>query len=307
MILIGCRTYGYWKSGGWIFSNFLVLKKGDLWRFLLRICNHTTLSLRATPDTPNTANAYDFDTDTPFPPDTDVSSFSGSGISWFDNRHFPSRHCDLLIASLVYERSRQETKTRFYGRALTGERSVNFLIHWLPENLSTETWRRLLTDINWKWRGRAVPISNPIHQYTPIDSLVNTLINRMDESDRGTHQYDSRHQEALPDWSINGEVDTPIYGHKLSGDGDGPCLFPIRDINIHLLIYLSINWSINRQTKRTEGHISVAADIRTHYLTDLSIDTWRPLSTYQNWRTGRVYFRYHTLIFTYWSIDWSID
>ena len=28
MILIGCRTYGYWKSGGWLFLFFWVQKKG---------------------------------------------------------------------------------------------------------------------------------------------------------------------------------------------------------------------------------------------------------------------------------------
>ena len=115
------------------FPTFLVLKKGDLWRFLRRICNQTTLSLQKTPNTPNTDDTSDSDTDTPLPLDTSVSSFSSSGVSWFDNRHFPNRHCDLLIASLVYERSSRETETRLDGRASMGERSVNFLIRWLTE------------------------------------------------------------------------------------------------------------------------------------------------------------------------------
>ena len=63
------------------FTIVLVLKKGYLRRFLRRICNHTTLSLQATPDTPNISDTSESDTDTPFPPETDLSSFSGSGIS----------------------------------------------------------------------------------------------------------------------------------------------------------------------------------------------------------------------------------
>ena len=139
MILIGCRTDGDWKAGGWIFSDFLVEKKGDLWRFLKRICNQTTLSLGGTSDTPNTTDTpdtddtSDSDTDTPFPLDTAVSSFSGSGISWFENGNIPNRNCDLLIAWFVSERSSRETDKRFDGCALTGERSVNFLIRWLPD------------------------------------------------------------------------------------------------------------------------------------------------------------------------------
>ena len=115
------------------FPIVLVLKKGYLWRFLRRIFNQTPLYLQKTPNTPNTDDTYDSDTDTPFPLDTAVSSFSGSGVSWFDNGHFPNWHCDLLIASLVYEQSSQETETCLDERALMGERSVNLLIRWLPE------------------------------------------------------------------------------------------------------------------------------------------------------------------------------
>ena len=129
-------VYNRWilKSGRLaIFRFFLVLKKGDLWRFLRRICNQTTLSLPKTHNTPDTDNTSYSDTYTPLRTDTYVSSFSGSGISWFDNGHFLNRHCDLLIASLVSEQISRETEKRFDGHALTGERSVNFLIRWLPE------------------------------------------------------------------------------------------------------------------------------------------------------------------------------
>ena len=115
------------------FPYVLVLKRGDLWRFLRCICNQTTRSLPKRPNMPDTDNTSESDTDTPFPKDTYVSSFSGSGISWFDNWHFLNRHYDLLIASLVSEKISRETDTPFGGRALTGERSVNLLIRWLPE------------------------------------------------------------------------------------------------------------------------------------------------------------------------------
>ena len=60
------RAVGY-------FPNVLVLKKGDLWRFLRRICNQTTLSLPKTPDMPDTDNTSESNSDTPFPKDTYVS------------------------------------------------------------------------------------------------------------------------------------------------------------------------------------------------------------------------------------------
>ena len=139
IILIGCRKDEYWKAGAWIFPTFLVLKNGNLWRLLRRICKQTILYLQSTPNTPympdtlNTPNTSNSDTDTPLPPDTAVSSFSGSGISWFENRLFPNRHCDLLIASLVSEWSSRETEMRFGVCALMGESIFNFLIRWLPE------------------------------------------------------------------------------------------------------------------------------------------------------------------------------
>ena len=107
--------------------------------------------------------------------------------------------------------------------------------------------RCLLADTNWRWRGCTVSISNTKHKYSHIDWLINPLIGRTDETDGGTHQYDSIHQDALPDQYINREADTPIGGHKSRGDGYGLCLFSIIDIYIHLLIHRLINWSINGQ------------------------------------------------------------
>ena len=165
MILIGCRTYGDWKAGGWVFFDFLVLKKGGLWRFLRRICNQATLSLRSMSNTPNTADTYDSDTDTPFPTDTYVSSFSGSGIGWFDNGYFP---IDIAIYWLLHWFIKRES-----GR----QRPVSKYVHWQVKevstsssidylkNLSTDTQICLLTDKNWRWWVRAVSISNTIHQY----------------------------------------------------------------------------------------------------------------------------------------------
>ena len=130
----------YWVQNRWRFksrqldfSRFLVLKKGNLCRFLRRIYNQTTLSLGSTPVMPGTADTSHSTTDTQFLPDTALSSFSGSGISWFENGPLPNRYCDLLIFSLVSEWSSQETETLFDERALTGERSVNLfhpLITW---------------------------------------------------------------------------------------------------------------------------------------------------------------------------------
>ena len=46
MILIECRTDGYWKSGSWIFPIVLVIKKGDLWRFCGVILTRPTFPCR---------------------------------------------------------------------------------------------------------------------------------------------------------------------------------------------------------------------------------------------------------------------
>ena len=80
---------------------FLVQKKGDLWQFLRRICKQTTLYLQAMPNTLNTADTSDSDTDTPFPPDTAVSSFSGSGLKRV--------YLDHLIPKLVNPGDRVQT------------------------------------------------------------------------------------------------------------------------------------------------------------------------------------------------------
>ena len=133
MIMIVCRIDVDLKVGGWVFLVFLVLEKRDLWHFLRFVFIQTTLSLQATPDTPDTYETSYSETDTPLLPDTAVSSFSDSGISWFDKRTISDRRCRFLIASLVSERRSRETGIRFEGCAFTGERSVNFLIRWLPE------------------------------------------------------------------------------------------------------------------------------------------------------------------------------
>ena len=111
----------------------------------------------------------------------------------------------------------------------------------------------------------------------------------------------------LLDRYINRYADTPTDGHKYLGDGDGSCLFQIRDINIHLLMDRSINWSINGQKKRTEGHISRTCDIRTHWLTDISTETRRHILMDTNQQTDHIYFKSQTSIFNYWLIDRSID
>ena len=71
-----------------------------------------------------------------------------------------------------------------------------------------------------------------------------------------------------PEQSITKDAEMPIDGHKLTVTGTGPCIFQIPYIKIHLFIDWSILWS-NRRTKRTEGHISMTAYIRKHYLPDI--------------------------------------
>ena len=86
-VLLGVEQMDIENPAVGFFPIVLVLKKGDLWRFLQHICNQTTLYLQAMYDTPNTSDTSDCNTDTPFSPDTYVSSFSGSGISLFDKGH----------------------------------------------------------------------------------------------------------------------------------------------------------------------------------------------------------------------------
>ena len=152
---------------------------------------------------------------------------------------------------------------------------TNVAICWLPGwflNIEAGRRRRVLADTHWQ-----------------VKEVVNFLIHW------------------LPDQYINGNAETPIDGHKSTGGRYGLCLFQIRDINMHLLIYQSINWSINWQTKQMEGNISRTADIRTHYLINISTETWRPLSADTNWRTYCVYLKPQTWIFTHLLINQSID
>ena len=153
MILIGCRTDGDWKAGGWLFPIVLVLKKGDLWRFLQHIWNQTTLSLQATSDMPNTADTSDSDTDTPFPPDTAVSSFSGSGISWFENGHIPTNISicwlpDWFLNWSSRRRRRVLTDTHWQVKEVSTSSSIDYLT-----DLLTEMWIRLSTEKNRRVKG----------------------------------------------------------------------------------------------------------------------------------------------------------
>ena len=184
MILIGCRTDGYWKSSGWIFSGFLVLRKGGLWRFLRRICDQTTLSLQATYGTPENYDTYVYETEIPFLNNIDVSSFSVSGISWFDNGHIPT---DTAICWLP---------DWFLNREARRRRCVSTDVHLKVKEFSTSSYVDYLTYLsnytriflsmatNRQWRGRAVSISNQRHEYSPIDWSIYLSI----------------------DWSINGQM-----------------------------------------------------------------------------------------------------
>ena len=88
--------------------------------------------IRHSPDTPYNLDTSDSDTDTPFLPYTAVSSFSCSGISWLttdaSRPTFSSVDCWLISEWRIWD-----IDTCFKIRALMGERGVNFLIRWLPE------------------------------------------------------------------------------------------------------------------------------------------------------------------------------
>ena len=125
MMLIGCRTDGYLKARGWIFPILLVIKKGNLWRFLWRICNQTTINLRSTLYTPDNDDTYDSDTDTTLPPYSAVSSSSVIRISWFDNGHIPA---DIVICWFP---------GWFLNREARRQRRVSIDAHWLVKQVST--------------------------------------------------------------------------------------------------------------------------------------------------------------------------
>ena len=70
------------------------------------------------------------DNDTPFLTDIAVSSFiaNGIGLLIIDASQLTLFSVDCW---LIYEQRSWDTETRFYGNALMGKRSVNFLICWL--------------------------------------------------------------------------------------------------------------------------------------------------------------------------------
>ena len=73
----------------WILTHGRLLVFRLFWYFKKRICDafcdgfatRPPFPCKKTPDTPDTDDTFDSDTDTPFPTDTSVSSFSVSGNS----------------------------------------------------------------------------------------------------------------------------------------------------------------------------------------------------------------------------------
>ena len=97
-------------------------------------------------------------------------------ISWFDNRHIPTdiSICWLPDWFLNGAAGRQRCiLTDAHQRVKEVSKSSSI---YCLTNLSTETRRRLPTDNNWRWRRWAVSISNPTHQYSPINWSINWLI-----------------------------------------------------------------------------------------------------------------------------------
>ena len=138
IILIGCRTDGDLKAGGWLFLIVLVIlsqphnpktlyKLRRTWYKMDKIARIKSAHLQPdhhfltrhvwhSPDTPDTTDTSDSDTYTPFLPDTVVSSFSGSGIGWLTiDAYRPAM--SSIDFWLISEWRSWETETRFYGRA----------------------------------------------------------------------------------------------------------------------------------------------------------------------------------------------
>ena len=151
----------------------------------------------------------------------------------------------MLIAWFIFERSSRETEMHFNRPALIGEIISNFLICWLTEQSTNGDAKSPIDGHTSTLTGTGrVYFKYHTSKFT-YQLIEQSLIDQTNETDGGTHQYYSRNQDALTDWYINIEVDDPIDGHISRGDGDGPCLFLIRWINIHLLINWSINWYMN--------------------------------------------------------------
>ena len=180
-----------------------------------------------------------------------------------------------------------------------------------PTHRSRRTWLyRHLVAVGISWSDKRTHFRKPTLWSVDFARLV---------SERSIRETETRFDGITLTGAISGQlphpfITWPIYQRirrdsywrtQIDGDGDGPCLFQIPYINIHL----SIDRYINGRTKRTEGQVSRTADIRTHYLTDLSTERQIPLlmETIQGVTgTGCVYFQSETSIFTYWLIDQSI-
>ena len=102
---------------------------------------------------PTLTKNYDYVTDTSLPPDTAVSSFSGSGISLFDNGHIMDNIAicwlpHLFLNGASGRRRRVSTDTHWWVKEVSNSSSVDYLT-----DLSTETRRRLSTDTNRRVTG----------------------------------------------------------------------------------------------------------------------------------------------------------
>ena len=157
------------------------------------------------------------------------------------------------------------------------EVSTSF-IRWITlNNISTETQR----DTYWHTqtgdeRGRVwclfqIPYIK-IHLLIDLSiRLIESGVQKRTEGHISTTEYIRKYY--INDLQQRGGYPLLTYKNQ-GGDGDGPCLFPIKrhQYSPYWSIDGSFDLSTDRQNgrpKRTEVHISSAVDIKTHYLTDL--------------------------------------
>ena len=163
------------------FVPFFYTKKGGLWRFLWRICNQTTLSLISTSNMPDTANTSESDTGIPFPPDTAVLSFSGSGISWFYNRHIQTNIVicwlpDWFLNGEARRRRRVLTDAHWRVKEVSTSSSIYYLT-----DLSTDMQKTLSTDTTWWVKGKVCVYFKPqteIFTYRSINWSIDLSTDR---------------------------------------------------------------------------------------------------------------------------------
>ena len=121
----------------------------------LQLDHHFLAShVRHSPNMTDTTDTSESETDTPFLTEAAVSSFSGSGIGWLTTD--ASRPIFSFVGCwFIYERRRWETETSFDGRALMGERNVNFLIRLLPDRYingdADAYWRTQIDGDGYRW------------------------------------------------------------------------------------------------------------------------------------------------------------